>query len=217
MTEAISAELSDHLNAGGSIVVYGTPTRLGTRAAELLGLRVETGEQPLTGDLLLLTDLESDRSEQGEMPGVLRHIELLSDGGISAVRIVDPHTGSAVRVQDEEGRERVYATARRDPAWGGGAAMWVRGSSPPAFAEPDERGVPAQVPHDPDSFADPGVLLRDVAGMAGYLISHALRRPSSGRAVLGLTRHRPAFWLNASLPDTPARVRPRFPLGLPTL
>lgn len=217
MTEAISAELVDHVSAGGSLVVYGAPTRLSARGAHLLGLSVETGEQPLAGDLLLLTDVESDTSEQGEMPRVLRHIELLSDGGIGAVRIVDPHAEATVRVRDEAGRERVYATARRDPSWGGGAAMWVRGSSPHAFAEPDERGVPDQVPHDPDRFVTPGVLLRDLVGMAGYLVSHELRRPSSGRAVLGLHRSRSAFWFSGYLTDTTSRVRLRLPAGVPIL
>lgn len=210
LTAGVACLLESHATGGGTVLLYGSLTR-SEAARALVGL--DLAEEGLDGDLRLATGLAGDTTVTAALPTTLRHGPLLSDGPVREV--VGARDDVAVLATVAAGeRERAYASARRV---GRGRVLWVRGSSPFAYAEPDERGVRAHVPHDRGRLVDAGALARDLLATTGFSVSHELRTPSSGRAVQALHRSAGAYWFSGYLPDTTTRVRLALPEGAPVL
>ncbi|TRY16761.1 hypothetical protein FOJ82_15380 [Tessaracoccus rhinocerotis] len=209
---ALAGVLADHANRGGTVLVYGSMTHADDCCRELVGLGV--AEVGLDGDLQFRTELAGDVVPGAEMPLVLRHTAHLSGGSVTEVL---PAAGDGVRplaTVSRGGVERVFAASR---AVGDGRVLWVRGSAPFEYSEPDGRGVRTHVPHDRSVLADAGALARDLIAEAGLRVSHELRTAASGRAVQAIHRHDGAFWFSGYLPDTTTRIRLRLPQGAPLL
>ncbi|SDL50096.1 hypothetical protein [Tessaracoccus oleiagri] len=209
LTSAMAGLLESHASRGGTVLLYGSLAR-SEAARAMVGL--DLAREGIDGDLRLATALAGDATTTDVLPTTLRHDPLLSDGPAREVAR-DPGVEVLATVAAED-RERVYASSR---AVGRGRVLWVRGSSPFAYAEPDDRGVRAHVPHDREEFVDAGALARDLVATTGFRVSHELRRPSSGRAVLAAHRSAGALWFSGYLPDTTTRVRLALPGGAPVL
>ena len=95
--------------------------------------------------------------------------------------------------------------------------MWVRGSSPVTYSDPDDRGVRHHQSPDPERYAHPGEVMLRLLRRAGIQVSHDLRGPASGRVVQAIHRHDNAYWFSGYLPDTTTSVRLRLPGGAPLL
>ncbi len=209
LTTAMAGLLESHASRGGTVLLYGSLAR-SEAARAMVGL--DLAREGIDGDLRLTTALAGDTTTTDGLPTTLRHDPLLSDGPAREVAR-DPGVEVLATVAAED-RRRVYASSR---AVGRGRVLWVRGSSPFAYAEPDDRGVRAHVPHDRETFVDAGALARDLVATTGFRVSHELRRPSSGRAVLAAHRSAGALWFSGYLPDTTTRVRLALPGGAPVL
>lgn len=213
LTDDVAARLAAHAEAGGTVLVYGSLARTSAAGRDLVGLAVAgTG---LAGDLELRTELAGDTAPC--LPSTLRHVADLSAGPVTEVLPDAPGASGAARAlatASRDGTDRVFASVR--PA-GAGSVLWVRGSSPFAYAEPDDRGVRVHVPHDRTRLADAGALARDLLARAGLHVSHELRTAASGRAVHAIHRHDGAYWFSGYLPDTTTRLRLGLPEGAPLL
>ncbi|MHA4816152.1 hypothetical protein ACXZ65_17550 [Streptomyces aculeolatus] len=214
LTNPVAAALTRHLEAGGSVLAYGSLAHASDAARSLLG--VTSDDSGLAGDLDLASELATDSLSDGTTPvSRLRHAAHLSGGTVTET-LADAVNTRVLATVRSAAKERVYATARRAPAWRG-QALWVRGSAPFTYSEPDERGVRSRVPHDLTLFADVAALLRGVLGGIGIRVSHELRTFASGRVVQAIRRHEHAYWFSGYLPDTTSRLSLGLPQGAPLL
>lgn len=217
--------LRAHRDAGGHVVVYGSLRGVSDEALGLIGLGLiglgpgtdaSDGAAVIEGDLALVTDLVGDRLPGGRRR-MLHHNALLSDGPIGVVHPVDG-TRMLASVRTSAGAEAPYATAYGGGDLGSpGTAIWVRGSAPFDYSEPDERGVRHRILVDRARFDDAAALLRDAVATLGVSVSHELRSADGARAVLGIRRHAGGLWLSGYVPDTTTRLRLSFADGAPLL
>lgn len=208
--------LRAHRDAGGHVVVYGSLREASAEALELLGLELGDDTAATEGHLELATDLEGDHLPGGRR-AMLSHNALLSDGPIELVRPVEG-CRTLARIRTAPEAEVPYATAFGAAGPGSpGTAIWVRGSAPFDYSEPDERGVRHRMLVDRTRFDDAATLLRDAVSTLGVSVVHELRSADAARAVLGMRRHRGGLWLSGYVPDTTLRLRLSLSDGAPLL
>ncbi len=204
LTAAVVEHLRRHAAAGGTVLAYGAVSAVGADGREFLGLEVADGGVAGT---LSLTGV--DEAGSG-LP--VAHAALLSAGPVTEVAA--PGGATVVASARSEDGERVYAS---DRPLGQGRVMWVRGSSPVTYSDPDDRGVRHHQSPDPERYAHPGEVMLRLLRRAGIHVSHDLRGPASGRVVQAIHRHDNAYWFSGYLPDTTTSVRLRLPGGAPLL
>jgi hypothetical protein len=197
-----------HVAAGGRAIVYG-PLDHAPELREALGLSLG---DPIDGDLSVECDIPLDPFADCTDPTALplRHRPLTSGGPVREAA-ADP---DAVRIAVRSGDAcRAYAVHRADPAWGGGALAWVRGTCP--------FDVPADPPHhrspvdDPRAFFRPQDLLRRLLSLFGWDILQPRLNPGVEPTRLFIKRHHGAFFFAGSKADTTVHLRIRTPAGAP--
>lgn len=220
--QGVRAALESHLRGGGDVLLYGSLGGLGDLARDWLGL--DSTAPPVEGSADLIG---FDRVAADTVDGVsatvrprIRHVAVLSDGGLVEVAASPDGDGSAadgevVIEADVDGERRAYLARSRPVGATGGRLVWVRGSSAGIDVTTDDTGTRA--PSDGDRHLDPGVLLRAAAGLLGLVVRHELRTPSSDPVVSTVHRSNGAYWFSSYAADTTVRVAYRLPAGAPVL
>ncbi|MCC2594369.1 hypothetical protein LKO27_13245 [Tessaracoccus sp. OS52] len=207
--------LTQHAEAGGTVLLYGSLSPSGSAQAQecrrLIGLDVAGAG--LDGDVELSLEVPGDQVPGQGLPRALRHVAHLSGGPVTEVLAPGSDT-RALAVVSRKDQQRVFAAVRDV---GAGKVLWVRGSAPFEYSEPDGRGVRVHVPHDRSRFADVGAVARDLLGIVGLRVSHELRDAGAARAVHAIHRHDGAYWFSGYLPDTTTRLRLGLPEGVPLM
>lgn len=202
--------LKRHLRAGGNVLFYGPISFADPGILDLLNLACA---HPLSGEFRLTSSLVDDTFREGPPVSTLIHSELLSGGGIRAVpaRADDPSTCVlAALVQQAE--TRVGVLSRRDPAWNGGTAVYVRGT---VACDATRLGGHLLMPLRPDVSYPGESLMRQALQAFGMNLCCDRFSPALKSPMMTVNRHRNGFFISGFCADTTARIRLRFSAGAP--
>lgn len=227
---AAEGALLAHLMAGGRALCYGSTVHAGPRVLAALGL---AHAEAISGDLVLHAGPGPDRDVLGER---IFHRPEINAGGI--IEVLAASAGSVVLAEaSNAGQRRVVGVLRTDPSWSGGALAWVRGTVSASC-----RGGYLLTQDDPRRYRRSEVLVRHALASLGWTVGVQRRRvdeapttsgdvaedapwdtvmydlaAAHGSPVVGVHRHRRAFWFSGFQRDTTTTLRLRFPDGAPLL
>ncbi|MBU0477379.1 hypothetical protein KKC91_02285 [bacterium] len=199
--------LLKHLQNGGRILFYGPIEYANESILKLLNLQKTA---PISGDLELSLNLETDKLSEHAYPTKLKHDELLSGGGLRAAlrEKQDPYS-KIIAVLNKDKETRIAAISRSMPDWKGGKLAWVRGVN--SFTLNARHPVmfdPAEVFHGE-------LLMRFILAEFGYEIQVKKCSPDQRNPVITVTRHKNGFFFSCFAPDTTVALSLRFPQGAP--
>jgi hypothetical protein len=201
-----------HLESGGRLLLYGSLTLASDTL--LRALNVKRAE-PLDGAFGLALDVVQDLFAETAFATTLEHPALLSGGGLDGV--LDDASDPATHVLAAAGREdvsRIAALARKQPEWGGGKVVWVRGTV--ACTIPPEGGHLLE-PFDPGERFPAEALMRYALQSFGIEILVERDTAAQKPPVTCIARHANGFFFSGFTPDTTTALRLRFPQGAPLM
>jgi len=215
--------LMSHVQAGGSLILYGPVLRAGERTLEMLNLR---RADALSGEFGIELASRPDVIEPGLYADRLAHHELLSAGGVCAVPAdgSDPATHVLASMR-QDAESRVAALWREPSGPRRGAVAWVRGT---VACDPEKTGGHLLVPLDPRECFPAEVLMRCALGALGIELKAELPAAAGGGGaefelwvaahsdpMLCIARRRNGYFFSGHCPDTTVRQHMRFPQGAP--
>ena len=189
------------VRAGLRILFYGS-----TRNAsdELLALLRVTHADPLPGtDFTLSTTLTEDTYEQGKISHTLRHVPLVSGGGL--IEVAAPDADVTVTARDDL-EERAYGTYNASAH-----VAWIRGSFP------HNAYVNGQIPKllDHEEFFPVGVLMRLALQKFDVRISFSAFKPNDKLPLLIFPASRGGYYQTGFSKNTTIRAALSLPYGAP--
>ena len=195
------------LGAGLSVLLYGNPAFASEKIRSLLGVE-ET--EPISGDLTIETEMLKDTARDLPLPKRLRHIPLLSDGGVSEKPAAGGQAVYCAFVTDGVSR-RVYACVNRHA--GNGVLAWVRGSFP---HDPEKSGaLPEQL--DKTVFFPAAAMLRAMLAPLGVTLRFAGETRKGDLPVVHVSMNDNALYVTGYAKDTTVRTLMSFPYGAPLM
>ncbi len=195
------------LHSGCRVLLYGNTAYAGAWLRELLGVTLAAS---MEGDLTIETELLHDTARDLPLPDCLRHVSLLSDGGICEVPTPAPGVEHPAFVTDGQVR-RVYAA--HNPHALNGQLAWIRGSFPH-----DAQGagsLPCQL--DQARFFPVATLLRAMLEHFGVIIRFESEERCAALPVMHSSMNRNACYLTGYAKDTTIRMTLRWPEGAPLM
>lgn len=204
---ALADQLLAHLEAGGSVLLYGPLQNADERIVRLLGLKIGT---PLSGALPIKSSLLRDQLATGDFPTCLHHRPLTCGGGVETLseNPADPAAEILAVVENEVGEERVFAAYRKS---GIGQLGWLRG----ALAETVSKAAMLPVRDDPFHSFPSERLLRGLLEKFGYVLRFAKPCLETPDPLILAARCRNAWYFSGYSPSTSVNLRWRFPEGVP--
>jgi len=117
--------LINFVKAGGNVLLYGS-LEGAEDLREFLGLE---SAEPIYGEMETILTLESDTLLNGSMPSMVRHGNILSDGGIDTVLKEEMAEESDAFLFVKQGNTlRTAGVVRTEGEWKGGSMLWLRGT-----------------------------------------------------------------------------------------
>ncbi|HEX6971803.1 MAG TPA: hypothetical protein VF234_06260 [Limnochordia bacterium] len=204
-----------HVERGGRVIFYGPLHPAPAPLHRLLNLTLADG---IEGECAFHTRLADDVFEAWSGTRRLRHGATLSGGPLEEV-IADPRDRwtELLAVARQGAAERAYALYRSDPAWGGGAVGWVRGSASFELHIGRDGGRRSLRPQAPLASWNAGMVARMLLSRFGYSLRQICQTPASKRALVMISRHRNGFFFSGFKPDTTVRLCLKLPGGAPVL
>lgn len=209
LTDAVEKIITEALQNGGSVLLYGPLVGQGLFSA--LGL---SRAEPVSGDLELRLSIPCDSTRHGALPAAIRHRPELSAGGIDTIIASAPNIGVKVcATVSRAGHERVYAVSRAQALGpGSGTLAWVRGTFSSALT-----GKRLPEPDDPTQWMAAESLMRLMLAEFGYSIRNVKETVATRSPLMLFARHRNGWFLSSYSPSTTSEVKLRFANGAPIL
>ena len=189
------------VRAGVRILFYGSTVNASDEMLDLLGL---AHAAPLDGtDFTLSTTLEEDTFETGSVSHTLRHVPLVSGGGL--IEVAKPGAEVIATAQGNAG-ERAYGTDNS-----AAHVAWIRGSFP------HNADVNGQIPKllDHEQFFPVGVLLRLALQKFGIRITFSAFKPNDKLPLLLYPACRGGYFQTGFSKNTTIRAAISMPWGAP--
>ncbi len=203
--------LLKYLQSGGRILFYGPIEHADESILESLNLQKAA---PISGDLELLLNLEIDKLTAQAYPRKIKHNELLSGGGLSAVLQKKQDAYSKIVATASNGEEkRIVAISRGMPTWKGGKFAWVRGVNSFILYNPPYGQHPIML--NPAEIFHGELLMRFILAEFGYEIQVEKQSPDQRNPIITIARHRNGFFFSGFAPDTTVTLSLHFPQGAP--
>ncbi len=211
--KTLAKELLAHLERGGRLMLYGPTEYADTEILAALNLK---NAAPISGEMEIKVKTTTDELSDKKRPTKIAHDELSSGGGIGEVlaKARDPHTQVAAIVA-KDGAKRVMALSRTDPAWNGGAVVWIRGTN--SFKLPSFKGAHLPEMLNQNEFFYPELLMRHMLTAFGFDFRVEKRESAQRNPVMVVSRHKNAFYLAGYSPNVTVSQSLRFPFGAPIL
>lgn len=200
------AALLKALDNGCRVVLYGSAAWASDEVCALLGVRETT---PIEGEMTIKTDVMHDSLRGAALPTRLKHVALVSGGGLGEMS--DGTQTVLATVRSDSGEERVYATLNKQAR--AGRLVWMRASFP--HDERNRNDLPAQL--DRQCYFPAAAMLRALLEYLGVVIRFESETPDYQWPVLHASRYRNAYYLTGYVLDTTARLSLRFPEGAPLM
>lgn len=204
---ALEKQLMKFVKEGGKLLVYG-PALKGSQAF-LEFLNVKTA-LPLSGEFRLKTVMQIDNT-QNKFPMDLRHIPLMSGGGIETqiANSDDPDSEILAQVyQNKKGRD--VAIFREKKEWNGGALCYVRGTNSVSY-----KGGRLLRPDNPAKWFSGSSMMRYCLAKFGYSIYYEKKSSAIKSPVNCISRNDNAYFFSGFVPNLTVEQRFKFPQGAP--
>ena len=193
--------LTDALDAGVRVIMFGSAERMSPGMADRAGLKHagEGAEGVMT--VSLSPALRVDTAENGKSSMRLRHSALVSGGDI-AEEVTDAEP--LVRVKAENGREYAYMSEKN-------GLIWIRGSFP--HDDKSRGSLPPLLKRE--EYFCPSQLLRSALSRFGASIAFDCFDVGDSLPIIHLSRCRNALFLNEFAKDASVKMRLSMPDGAP--
>lgn len=198
---AYTDKLISFIEGGGQVLFYGSEKYADKRIKDLLGLKTDSA---IDGELTLKASLElEDVSDESLTGGIIRHMPVDSDGGVSAV---SESANVLCEVVSGDVR-RAYMTEKEI---GKGKAVWVRGSLP--FSIENGENI---VYHDSKYISAPR-FMRYALSRFEWRILETFSEKSNPMQVM-MFRHDNGLYFTGYAPDNTLSLGLSTPMGAPLL
>ena len=194
------------LDAGCRVVLYGGAAWASDEVRALIGV---AEDRPIEGELTIDTALVKDAARGFTLPKKLRHVSLLSGGGIGEIAV----QGAAVlaTVQDGAGNARIYATLNEHAR--AGRLAWMRGSFP--HDQHSQSALPQQL--DRREYFPVAAMLRGLLETMDVVIRFTGEQEIPDWPVMHVSMCGNMYYVTSYAKDTTAKLSLRFPEGAPLL
>ncbi|MCE9530682.1 MAG: hypothetical protein K8T89_06080 [Planctomycetes bacterium] len=212
----VNRAVMDFVKQGGRVIFYGPIRHADPALLEMLNLRAES---EISGELTVVLKTNVDELINEPYPGQSLHRTIINAGGIEAVigKSGDAGTKELAAVTDSKGTTRTAAIVRRDPAWKGGAAAWVRGTSASDYIGGDLISGIGHLPTEDDGAKvfHAEVLMRMALAELGEEFSVKKRTPGQPDPITCIARHDNSFFFSGYVPDMTVEMRIKLRQGAP--
>lgn len=201
------AALMKALKAGCRVLMYGNTAYASDAVRNLLG--VSTAPE-ISGELTIETSIMQDFAPDCPLPRKLRHVALVSNGGIVETEVAGAPAEYLAHVSDGANR-RVYASLNRNAL--GGVLAWMRGSFPHDEKKPG--ALPAQL--NKREFFPVGAMMRAMLEPLGVCIRFQAEMRDTNLPVIHNSMNDNAFYITGFAKDTTVRATLQYPDGAPLM
>ncbi len=194
-------KLIEFIRNGGQALFYGSEKYADRRIKDLLGLKTDAA---IDGELTLKAAEElEDVSDEALTGGILKHVPIDSDGGISAV-------AENCRVLCEAIQDTVRRAYMTEKEIGKGKAVWVRGTLPFSI----ENGE--QIVYQDARYISAPRFLRYALSRFGWKILENFSQKSNPMQLM-MFRHDNGLYFTGYAPDNTLSLGLSTPMGAPLL